>query len=65
MNDIIKDALVYADRREYLSKEMNKQKLTCDKCGTNQVQLTGYIEQNAEWKCRHCKYIFIWEPLTA
>jgi len=31
--------------------------LSCPKCQTKQIQLIGY-QDDAEWKCRHCKFKF-------
>jgi transposase-like protein len=48
----------YVDRRELLGREMNKQKLSCPKCETRQIQLIGYMDEPAKWKCRHCRHVF-------
>ena len=59
MNDIIERALKHTDRRLFLGK----QAIVCPDCGTNQVQLTNHFVTPAEWKCRHCKKRFNFEPI--
>ena len=58
-NSEINFAMQYAERRSFLGRNMP----SCPECRSQQVQLTGYINVwPAEWKCRHCKHRFIFEP---
>lgn len=45
-------------RRRFLSKHA----IACPKCGTRQVQLLELF-YFPEWKCRECKFKFVYEPL--
>lgn len=57
------NALKHADRREWLGKEMNRQKLCCPECGDRQIQLLAYIQTEiADWRCRCCGHRFEWDP---
>lgn len=56
--DWLAGALKLADRRDRLCRNAPH----CPKCDTEQVQLTGYNGSPAEWKCRHCKVSFTYEP---
>jgi transposase-like protein len=47
------------DRREHLSHHTPY----CPRCGDEQIQLIGYSNVPAEWKCRRCKTKFLYEPL--
>lgn len=62
----MEEALRRAERREYLGKEMNRQKMCCPMCETRQIQLLAYIEHKpANWKCRKCGkcgFRFEWDP---
>jgi hypothetical protein len=56
--DTVDMTLVYSDRLKALNG-----KGRCPKCGTDQVQLTAYIDvRPAQWKCRECKTRFEFEP---
>jgi len=57
---IIRMAKVYSDRRTHLCKNAP----SCPKCETKQVQLFLGASIPAEWKCRHCKQYFPFEPLA-
>jgi len=68
-DDIASDAIItkmltdnkaksYTNRREFLCKNSPK----CLICGTDQVQLIGYMDCQAEWKCRHCDTVIVFEP---
>ena len=54
----IDGAIELANRREFLCANSPK----CIECETPQVQLTQYFYRPAEWKCRHCKTVFLFEP---
>jgi len=54
----IKELMATADRRDFLCKNVPK----CQKCLHEQVQLVGYAEKPASWKCRMCKHWFEFEP---
>lgn len=58
IDNILKRALKHAERRELLGKNA----INCPKCDTNQVQLIDHFVSPAEWKCRHCKTKFNFEP---
>ena len=57
--DIMRGALKHAERREFLAKHG----IRCPKCGTNQVQLMDHFVSPAEWRCRHCRHEFTYEPV--
>lgn len=61
-NDDIPDwlygALKLSERREFLCRNAPY----CPKCKTAQVQLREWFHVPAEWKCRHCKTEFTYEP---
>lgn len=60
---IFSQVIRFAERREFLGKQMNTKKLECDNCGTRQIQLVSYIDcVPAKWKCRLCAHKFYWEP---
>ena len=58
-NTLMKDALRWASRREYLGKNA----IPCPSCKTKQVQLIDYFYVPAQWKCRHCFLKFTFEPV--
>ena len=58
LHELLAGALKLADRREHLGRNMPR----CPKCDTKQVQLVSYSAAHAEWKCRHCKNYFLYEP---
>ncbi len=47
----LKRSLELADKRDNACKSMKP----CPECGTEQVQLTSWID-SIQWKCRHCKF---------
>ena len=55
---VMANALKLAERREWLGKNA----IHCPQCGTEQVQLVDHIVKPAQWKCRHCKYKYEFEP---
>lgn len=55
----IENALKLSIRRERLGKHSP----VCWKCKTRQVQLISHINGIARWKCRHCNFKFVYEPL--
>ena len=60
VNKVLKQALKYADRREFLAKNA----CYCPVCGTEQVQLINHFIKPAQWRCRHCETKFTFEPDT-
>lgn len=40
------------DRREYASSKATP----CKACGSEQVQLIGYLCEYINYRCRHCKH---------
>lgn len=46
------------DRREFVCRNVPR----CPKCHDVQVQVTAYVDQPAQWKCRKCKHRFEHEP---
>lgn len=52
------DPFGYTTRRYWLAQF----RIHCPSCATNQVQLTYYFAQPAEWKCRECRAEFKYEP---
>ena len=54
----MKRALKHADRREFLGKHAR----LCPICKTDKVQLINSFATPAQWKCRHCKTEFMFEP---
>lgn len=55
---MLQSIIEISDRRLSLCKKAPK----CIKCGSEQVQLTSYINCKATWKCRLCKHKFEYEP---
>ena len=45
-------ALALAEKREVWCKSMKP----CPECGTKQVQLQDWIDDEPDWKCRHCNH---------
>lgn len=59
-NNWIDDALQFSARRMRICKQAP----ACPKCRTRQVQLINQLPL-AEWKCRHCKHKWRFEPLVS
>jgi len=52
-----KEVMADVDRREHLCRSSPN----CPECGTEQVQIMLGTNP-AEWRCRHCKHNFVYEP---
>ena len=57
--EIIKIALKYIKRRDFLGKRQKR----CPSCGTEHCQLINKFDNSSEWKCGFCKIEFIIEPV--
>lgn len=56
---MIQDLIIAATRRGFLCKHVPP----CPKCGeVHQIQLVEWIHGLAKWKCRTCKYAWLFEP---
>ena len=58
--EIMAGALELAERREVLCSKPPH----CPDCGAKQVQLVGWLEAPALWRCRECGWRWEYEELT-
>jgi hypothetical protein len=58
-SDLLRGAMALADKREWLCRCAP----TCS-CGSQQVQLMAYVLSPAQWRCRHCRHVWFYEPLN-
>lgn len=44
-------------------KRLCSKPMICPNCKSRQVQLVEYLHPPARWKCRSCKFKFVYEPI--